>query len=79
MPESYFDAQIENTTAAGRISIPDDIAYIIRFLSSKEGHQVNGAAISANRGNKLIMSALDQESLCSPCLKLDVFPQALEN
>lgn len=38
MPESYFDAQIENTTAADRISIPDGIAYIIRFLSSKEGH-----------------------------------------
>ncbi|KAM0199265.1 hypothetical protein ACHAPA_011812 [Fusarium lateritium] len=58
MPESYFDAQIADTTAADRIGVPNDIAYIVGFLSSEEGRWVNGAAISANGGNKLVMSAL---------------------
>ncbi|KAL5592988.1 hypothetical protein FOBRF1_012090 [Fusarium oxysporum] len=58
MPPGYFDAQIRDTTAADRIGVPDDIAYIVGFLSSEEGRWVNGAAISANGGNKLVMPAL---------------------
>ncbi|KAM0230407.1 hypothetical protein ACHAP5_011369 [Fusarium lateritium] len=58
IPESYFDAQIADTTAADRIGVPNDIAYIVGFLSSEEGRWVNGAAVSANGGNKLVMPAL---------------------
>ncbi|PNP54674.1 hypothetical protein FNYG_15617 [Fusarium nygamai] len=58
VPESFFEAQIADTTAADRIAVPDDIAYIVGFLSSEEGRWVNGAAVSANGGNKLVMPAL---------------------
>ncbi|UPK92409.1 hypothetical protein LCI18_003344 [Fusarium solani-melongenae] len=58
MPPGYFDAQIRDTSAADRIGVPEDIAYIVGFLSSEEGRWVNGAAISANGGNKLVMPAL---------------------
>ncbi|KAI8716424.1 hypothetical protein NCS52_00936200 [Fusarium sp. LHS14.1] len=58
MPPGYFDAQIKDTSAADRIGVPEDIAYIVGFLSSEEGRWVNGAAISANGGNKLVMPAL---------------------
>ncbi|CAI6077615.1 unnamed protein product [Clonostachys chloroleuca] len=58
MPPGYLDGQIQDTTAAERIGVPDDIAYIVGFLSSEEARWVNGAAISANGGNKLLMTAL---------------------
>lgn len=58
LPREFFDSQIRDTTAADRIGVPDDIAYIVGFLASEEGRWVNGAAISANGGNKLVMPAL---------------------
>ncbi|CAH0047340.1 unnamed protein product [Clonostachys solani] len=58
MPPGFIDGQIRNTTAAERIGVPDDIAYIVGFLSSEEGRWVNGAAISANGGYRLLMPAL---------------------
>ncbi|KAM0227860.1 hypothetical protein ACHAPO_011149 [Fusarium lateritium] len=58
MPPGFLDAQIRDTTAAERIGVPDDVAYIVGFLCSEEARWVNGAAISANGGNKLVMSAL---------------------
>ncbi|KAF5005203.1 hypothetical protein FDECE_8324 [Fusarium decemcellulare] len=58
MPAGFLDGQIRDTTAADRIGVPDDIAYIVGFLCSEEARWVNGAAISANGGNKLVMSAL---------------------
>ncbi|UPK95716.1 hypothetical protein LCI18_006651 [Fusarium solani-melongenae] len=58
MPAGFIDGQIRDTTAAERIGVPEDIAYIVGFLSSEEGRWVNGAAISANGGNRLLMPAL---------------------
>ncbi|XDG03904.1 hypothetical protein ABKA04_003519 [Annulohypoxylon sp. FPYF3050] len=58
MPEGFLDAQIQNTTAADRIGVPEDIGYIVGFLSSEESRWINGAAISANGGNKLVLAAL---------------------
>ncbi|KAH8202506.1 hypothetical protein TruAng_003314 [Truncatella angustata] len=57
-PAGFMDAQIRDVTAAERIGVPEDIAYIIGFLSSDEARWVNGAAVSANGGSKLAMSAL---------------------
>jgi 3-oxoacyl-[acyl-carrier protein] reductase len=58
LPPGFLDGQIQDTTAAERIGTPDDIAYVVGFLSSEEGRWVNGAAVSANGGNKLVMAAL---------------------
>ncbi|KAL2877497.1 hypothetical protein SGCOL_007241 [Colletotrichum sp. CLE4] len=58
LPAGYLDGQIRNTTAADRIGVPEDIAYIVGFLASEEGRWVNGAAVSANGGNRLVMAAL---------------------
>ncbi|KAH7161834.1 hypothetical protein EDB81DRAFT_925575 [Dactylonectria macrodidyma] len=58
MPPGFLEAQAKDTTAADRIGVPDDIAYIVGFLSSEEARWVNGAAISANGGNKQVLSAL---------------------
>lgn len=58
MPAGFMEAQIQNTTAADRIGEPDDIGYIVGFLSSEEGRWVNGAAVSANGGNKVLLAAL---------------------
>ncbi|KAH6879507.1 hypothetical protein B0T10DRAFT_566183 [Thelonectria olida] len=58
MPPGFLDGQIKDTTAAERIGVPDDIAYVVGFLSSEEARWVNGAAISANGGNKFVMAAL---------------------
>lgn len=58
MPQGFFSKQVEDTTAAERIGAPEDIAYIVGFLASEEGRWVNGGAISANGGNRLVMSAL---------------------
>lgn len=58
MPPGFLDGQIQDTTAAERIGDPDDIAYIVGFLASEEARWVNGAAISANGGNRLVMPAL---------------------
>ncbi|KAI1458655.1 hypothetical protein F4805DRAFT_121575 [Annulohypoxylon moriforme] len=58
MPEGFLDDQIRNTTAADRIGVPEDTAYIVGFLSSDEARWINGATISANGGNKFVMAAL---------------------
>ncbi|EWY83151.1 hypothetical protein FOYG_13002 [Fusarium oxysporum NRRL 32931] len=58
MPPGFLDGQIRDTTAGERIGVPDDIAYVVSFLASEEGRWVNGAAVSANGGNKLVMPAL---------------------
>ncbi|EWG48588.1 hypothetical protein FVEG_08299 [Fusarium verticillioides 7600] len=58
MPPGFLDGQIRDTTAGERIGVPDDIAYIVGFLTSEECHWVNGGAVSANGGTKLVMSAL---------------------
>lgn len=58
LPAGYMEGQIRDTTAADRIGVPDDIAYVVGFLPSEESRWVNGAAVSANGGNRLVMSAL---------------------
>ncbi|KAM0743570.1 hypothetical protein ACQRIT_001829 [Beauveria bassiana] len=58
LSQEFLDALVRDTTAADRIGVPDDIAYIVGFLSSEEGRWINGAAISANGGSKAIMPAL---------------------
>ncbi|KAI8192434.1 Short chain dehydrogenase asqE [Colletotrichum sp. SAR 10_65] len=58
LPAGYMEGQIRDTTAADRIGVPDDIAYVVGFLASEESRWVNGAAVSANGGNRLVMSAL---------------------
>ncbi|KAI8239424.1 Short chain dehydrogenase asqE [Colletotrichum sp. SAR 10_96] len=58
LPAGYMEGQIRDTTAADRIGVPNDIAYVVGFLASEESRWVNGAAVSANGGNRLVMSAL---------------------
>lgn len=58
VPAAFLEGQIRDTTAADRIGVPEDIAYIVGFLASEEGRWVNGAAVSANGGNKLALAAL---------------------
>ncbi|KAF5678583.1 allantoate ureidosuccinate permease [Fusarium denticulatum] len=58
MPPGFLDGQIRDTTTGERIGVPDDIAYVVGFLTSEEGRWVNGAAVSANGGHKLVVSAL---------------------
>lgn len=58
MPPGWLAGQIRDTSAAERIGVPEDIAYIVGFLSSEEGRWVNGTAVSPNGGNKLLMGAL---------------------
>ncbi|KXH46143.1 hypothetical protein CSAL01_13155 [Colletotrichum salicis] len=58
LPAEYLDGQIRDTTAADRIGVPEDIAYVVGFLASEEGRWFSGAAVSANGGNRLVMAAL---------------------
>ncbi|KAH8654163.1 gluconate 5-dehydrogenase [Ilyonectria robusta] len=50
--------QLRETSAADRIGVPEDIAYIVGFLASEESRWINGAAVSANRGNRKVLAAL---------------------
>ncbi|KAH7129791.1 hypothetical protein B0J13DRAFT_452291 [Dactylonectria estremocensis] len=58
IPQGFLEAYVQDTTAADRIGVPDDIAYIVGFLSSEEARWVNGAAVSANGGHKYLIPAL---------------------
>ncbi|TDZ15792.1 Short chain dehydrogenase asqE [Colletotrichum orbiculare MAFF 240422] len=58
MPPGFLDGQIRDTTAAERIGVPEDIGYVVGFLASEEARWVNGAAVSANGGVRLVMAAL---------------------
>jgi 3-oxoacyl-[acyl-carrier protein] reductase len=57
MPPGHLEEHIRNVTAADRIGVPDDVAYVVGFLSSEESRWINGAAISANGGDKLVLGA----------------------
>ncbi|KZL82269.1 3-oxoacyl-(acyl-carrier-protein) reductase [Colletotrichum incanum] len=50
--KGLINSMVELTSAATRLGIPDDIAYIVGFLASEEGRWVNGASVSANGGNR---------------------------
>lgn len=58
MPPGFVEANAQESTAAERLGVPDDIAYVVGFLSSEEARWVNGAAASANGGNKYAIPAL---------------------
>ncbi|KAL1848854.1 hypothetical protein Daus18300_013466 [Diaporthe australafricana] len=58
MPPGYIDKAIADVTAAPRVGEPEDIAYIVGFLASEEGRWVNGAAVSANGGQRQLLAAL---------------------
>ncbi|CCT65215.1 related to DAL5-Allantoate and ureidosuccinate permease [Fusarium fujikuroi IMI 58289] len=58
MPPGFLDGQIRDTTAGNRIGVPDDIVYVVGFLAGEEGRWVNGAAVSANGGNRLLIPVL---------------------
>lgn len=49
---ALINSLISMTSAAPRIGNTEDIAYIVGFLASEEGRWVNGAAVSANGGNR---------------------------
>ncbi|KAH8663896.1 hypothetical protein BGZ61DRAFT_367562 [Ilyonectria robusta] len=54
----FLKEQLRETSAADRIGVPEDIAYIVGFLASEESRWVNGAAVSANGGNRKVLAAL---------------------
>ncbi|KAL0936134.1 short chain oxidoreductase [Colletotrichum truncatum] len=54
----FLKQQLLDTSAADRIGVPEDIAYIVGFLASEEGRWVSGAAVSANGGNRKVLAAL---------------------
>lgn len=54
----FLKEQLRETSAADRIGVPEDIAYIVGFLASEEGRWVNGAVVSANGGNRKVLAAL---------------------
>ncbi|KAM5361870.1 hypothetical protein ACJA88_014288 [Fusarium oxysporum] len=54
----FLKEMLQSTSAADRIGVPEDIAYIVGFLASEEARWVNGAAISANGGNRKVLAAL---------------------
>ena len=58
MPPGFLDEQIRCITAADRVGVPEDIAYVVGFISSEEARWINGAAVSANGGNKYVLAAL---------------------
>ncbi|SCO23809.1 related to DAL5-Allantoate and ureidosuccinate permease [Fusarium fujikuroi] len=58
MPPGFLDGQIRDITAGNRIGVPDDIVYVVGFLAGEEGRWVNGAAVSANGGNRLLIPVL---------------------
>ncbi|KAH8765008.1 hypothetical protein F5883DRAFT_105472 [Diaporthe sp. PMI_573] len=58
MPAGFSEKVIADTSAAPRFGEPEDIAYIVGFLASEEGRWVNGAAVSANGGNRETLAAL---------------------
>lgn len=55
---NFLKEQLLETSAADRIGIPEGIAYIVGFLASEEVRWVNGAAVSANGGNREVLAAL---------------------
>jgi 3-oxoacyl-[acyl-carrier protein] reductase len=57
-PPQFMEAVLQQTTAADRIGVPNDIAYIVGFLASEEGRWVNGSALSANGGIRAMISAM---------------------
>jgi 3-oxoacyl-[acyl-carrier protein] reductase len=54
----FLKEMLQSTSAADRIGVPEDIAYIVGFLASEEARWVNGAAVSANGGNRKVLAAL---------------------
>ena len=58
MPPGFIDKMIADISAAPRVGEPEDIAYIVGFLASEEGRWINGAAISANGGQRAMLAAL---------------------
>lgn len=58
MPPGFLEKMIAETSAAPRVGEPEDIAFIVGFLASEEGRWVNGAAVSANGGQRQSLAAL---------------------
>ncbi|KAF5524332.1 Short chain dehydrogenase asqE [Colletotrichum aenigma] len=58
LPAEYEEKLKASASAAYRMGVPDDVAYIVGFLASDESKWVNGAAVSANGGYRSLLAAL---------------------
>lgn len=58
MPAGIIEKMMADTSAAPRVGEAEDIAYIVGFLASEEARWINGAAVSANGGQRLMLAAL---------------------
>lgn len=57
-PGEFIKEVAKGFTAADRVGVPEDIAYIVGFLASEEGRWMNGACVSANGGLREALPAL---------------------
>lgn len=57
-PKEYIDELAKGFSAAHRVGLPEDIAYIVGFLASEESRWINGACVSANGGLREVLPAL---------------------
>ncbi|WKT53630.1 hypothetical protein QSH57_004214 [Fusarium oxysporum f. sp. vasinfectum] len=46
-----MDAVFQQTAAAGRIGVSDDITYSVRFTASEEGLLVHSSALNVNKSS----------------------------
>ncbi|CBF82269.1 hypothetical protein AN9232.2 [Aspergillus nidulans FGSC A4] len=57
-PEGFMEELAKAFTAAQRVGMPQDIAFIVGFLAGEEARWVNGACMSANGGFREVLPAL---------------------
>lgn len=54
----FLEDLTKGISAAHRVGVPEDIAYIVGFLASEEARWVNGACVSANGGYRDLLPVL---------------------
>ncbi|KAF9893893.1 hypothetical protein FE257_010063 [Aspergillus nanangensis] len=57
-PKEVIDEMAKGFSAAQRVGVPEDVAYIVGFLASEEARWMNGAYVSANGGLKEVLPAI---------------------
>ena len=57
-PKEFIEELSKAVSAAHRVGLPEDIAYIVGFLASEESRWMNGACVSANGGLREVLPAL---------------------
>ena len=54
--QQIIDDNVADISAAKRMGLPEDIAFVFGFLASEEGRWINGASIPANGGAKSMLA-----------------------